>query len=293
MLALVQRKWLRNVLLIAALGIGTLNAARVYFNWASRADLYYDTDADLAAAAQWLNQRVPDADAVYIAARDRFHPTVQVFQTPPVRWLGTDTLFLPPAGTERLVVFPRSAPPPDDWQSWLSSAQISDVPLAPDGRPAFQAFRLSAGMPLPPDVSAVDSGLSNGPLTLVGRSTVTAFPNGTLASVSAWQVEQSPAAPDLTPIVHMEDALGNVIVRAESFSTGTDTWQPGETLLQRVPGLRVPVGTPPGRYPLRLTWVARSTNTYLPYQAGDESAGLWADVGAVEVIVAERFPFAR
>jgi hypothetical protein len=51
--ARLSTRW-RSALLVLALAAGTINTGRAYFAWASRADLYTATDADLAAAAQWI-----------------------------------------------------------------------------------------------------------------------------------------------------------------------------------------------------------------------------------------------
>lgn len=277
-------------ILAATLVAGGATTARDYFAWATRADLYYNTDADLAAAAAWMHDTLPADEPVYVAAQDRFHPTVQVFDTPPVRWLGTNSLFLPPPGSTRRVIFPRSAQPPDEWQAWLSGAWLDDLPLAPDGQTAFTAAELHSDMPLP-ELAPADETRTNGVLTLLRGTDAIALPNGNVTVVTAWRVEQPPTANDLTPIVQMEDTLGNVIARAEAFSTGTNTWEAGETLLQRVTGLRVPVGTPPGEYALRLTWVERSAERYLPYaDSSGAFAGVWVDVGTVEVLRPNTFP---
>jgi hypothetical protein len=272
-------------LLAAALLAGTFNTARDYFAWATRADLYYETDADLAAASEWVLSQ--GAESVYIAAQDRYHPTVQVYDLPGVRWLGTDTLFLP-AADEATIIFPQSAPPPSDWQGWLEegATDAADIPTGPDGRPAFVAYRLTSNTSLP--LSAPGSTIQNPYLSLVGVYEGGAFPNASVDIMTAWQVDNTPLVRDLTPIVQMEDTLGNVIARAESFSVGTDEWLPGETLLQRIPELRVPVGTPPGIYTLRMTWVERSDDRYLPYTGG--AGGVWATVGTLEVLRPNQFP---
>jgi hypothetical protein len=272
-------------LLVVTLAAGSLITARDYTAWVTRADLFYETDADLAAAARWATANTDGP--VYIAAQDRFHPTAQAFNLPAVRWLGTDTLFLPPDGP-RVALFPRSAPPTDAMATWLDEAAtpITDLPLGPDGRTAFTAYRLlpDASHPL----AAPDLSVRNAHLSLVGVFNGGAFPNARTDILTAWRVDSPPTAPDLTPIVHMEDSLGNLIARAESFSMGTDSWETGETLIQRVPELRVPVGTPPGLYPLRMTWVERSTDTYLPYQG--ETGGVWATVGTLEILRPNSFP---
>ncbi len=288
---LFRREWVTYAGLILALIAGAGVTARDYFAWATRADLYYATDADLAAAAQWAQATLPAGVPVYIAARDRFHPTVQAFETQPIRWLGTETLFIPPE-SERVVIFPRSAPPPEDWQHWLddTATRAEGIPTAPDGQPAFDAYVLTAGAPLPAEGAEV-APTRNAYLTLMGGHSSLALPAGRVTVQTAWQIDRPPIEADLSPLVHMEDSLGNLIAHAESPSNVTNTWEAGETLLQRVPGLRVPIGTPPGVYPLKMIWVAHAEERYLPYSTLDgQFAGVWADAGHIEVLRPNAFP---
>lgn len=290
-------QWIRQERIVygaifAALLVGGIYSGHDYYAWVTRADLYYDTDADLAAAANWLADI--DDTVVYVAAQDRYHPTVQVFDTPSVRWLGRDTLFLPPAGESRVVIFPRSAPPPDDWREWFTqqAVLIDDLPLAPDGRAAFEAVRLMPDMTLPPHLQATTGNrIQNNILTLSANYTGSAFPNGKVDIVTAWRINVVPDQQDVTPILHVEDSLGNVLARGEVFSVGTDTWEVGEMLLQRIPDIRLPVGTPPGNYSLKMAWVARERDDYLPYI--DETgafSGVWAEVGTLEILRSNEFP---
>ena len=93
------------------------------------------TDADLSLAAKWLVAQHVSADTpVYLAARDKGHPTVMIEPVPPITWLGTDSLFRPAPGATGLYIFPRSAPPPPDWAAWLAPGAVADLPLGPDGR---------------------------------------------------------------------------------------------------------------------------------------------------------------
>lgn len=275
------------------LGAGAYHTGDVYARWASRADLYYDTDADLAAAALWLSDadNVPADTPVYVAARDRYHPTVTVFDTPPVRWLGTDTFFIPPAG-ERLAVFPRSAPVPDEWADWLAPYRVApeSLPQAPDNRAAFDAYRLNADMPLPESLAPYPAGPRTPNLALMSRWSGGAFPNGPVTVANAWAVLTPPSDEDLTPLVHITDTLGHVIMRGESFSVGTHQWESDETLLQRVPDMRVPVGTPAGDYDVMWAWVARGRDAYQPYTLDDELAGVWTHAGTLEVLRPMQFP---
>lgn len=262
-------------LLLTTLMLGGLLVGQTYFTWASRADVYYATDADLSAAAQWLVAHHTD-EIVYIAAQDKGHPTAMIEPLPPVTWLGTDLLFRPPLGQTGLYIFPRSAPPPDSWRAWLEPGAIADLPLGPDGRTAFEAFRIRGELPLP---TVIPAHAENPYLRLIGMD-APSIESGTSGEIQLqWEVITPPPVGDYTPLVQLEDAQGNLLSRSEPYMTLTNEWRPGETLIQRVP-ISVPAATPPGEYPIRVAWVGRSSNEYSTYTG----SGLWTEVGVISVL---------
>jgi hypothetical protein len=288
--ALAARLRDRSLALITAVGVlaGGVLVGNLYLWWAGRADVFYETDADLAAAAEWLIQQPSDA-LVYVAARDRGHPTMTIRPIPPVTWIGTDSLFRAPAGQTGLYIFPRSAPPPEDWREWLSPGQLTNLPLAPDGRTAFEAFRLPADTPLP-DAEAPSEPVRSPYLTLLGTHTTAIAAGGAGEVVIDWQVDNPPPYPDLTPLLQLEDENGAILDRADMYIIETDRWRAGEVFMHRMP-VRIPVGTPPGRYRLRMAWVGRAADQYVPYLKPDGTqGGIWATVGALDVVRPSAFP---
>ncbi len=276
------------IFLTLALLIATLWVGNVYFTWAERADLFYDTDADLAVATNWIPAHADGTSPVYIAAQDRDHPTVMIADLPNVTWLGTEMLFLPPPGQTGLVIFPRSAPPSADWADWLQPYALTDMPLAPDGRPAFVAYRLSADTPLP-DLQSPSTPVQTTVLNLLGIRANPIFPNSSGEITLVWEVRQSPAQADLTPVLEIYDR-GYQLSRDETPFRHTAAWRPGEVLLHRL-NVKIPAATPPGKYPIRLTWVARDTETYQPFvTSSGQPTGLWATVGEIEVLPPVNFP---
>ena len=277
------------LLTVIVLIVGGAGVWDVYFRWASDPALFYEADADISLAAKWLVAQHVDANTpVYLAARDKGHPTVMIELVPPITWLGTDSLFRPPPGVTGLYIFPRSAPPPADWAAWLAPGAISDLPLGPDGRTAFQAFRISGDAPLPVDAAAVTA--RSRYLTFVGLDSAP-IPAGSSGTITmAWRIDVPPPDSDFTPLLMLEDAQGSLIFRGDAYMAGTDEWRAGETLIQRM-AVQIPPATPPGEYTLKIAWVGRASNTYAPYF--NESGGLgavWSPIGTLTVKRPTSFP---
>jgi 4-amino-4-deoxy-L-arabinose transferase-like glycosyltransferase len=264
--------------------IGGIGIGRAYFSWASSPELFYETDADLSLAARWLDEHTLPGERVYLAAKDRSHPTVMIEQTPPITWLGTNTLFRAPAGGTGLYVFPRSAPPPEDWRIWLEQGRIADLPLAPDGRAAFEAFRLSGSAPLPISAELPQPVPRNTYLELRGVYARPAVSGSETEVVTAWEVIRPPTAVDLTPLIQLEDAQGTILSRGDIYMTDTQRWEAGAVLFVRLP-VTIPPATPPLRYAVRVAWVERAADRYAAYlREGGGDGSIWATVGSLPVL---------
>lgn len=274
--------------------IGGVLVGKAYFDWASRADVYYETDADLDAAAQWLIEQQDNGllenTIVYVAAKDRNHPTMTIQPIPPVTWLGTDTLIRAPEGEDGLYIFPRSVPPPEDWRTWLEAGQIDNLPLGSDGRSAFEAFRVAGDISLPRSNGLTAEDVRNPFMTLAGLQSSPIVAGGQGMAVVNWRIDAPILVRDFTPIFELQDEQGTPLFRVHQFLTETDDWRVGEVVLDRVE-IEVPIGIPPGEYPLRVAWVERSSNQYISY-LNDNGAqgGIWAEVGRLTVIRPSQFP---
>ncbi len=277
------------VALIALLVIGGLGMAQTYFAWAGRADLYYDNDADTAAAAAWFPDHTDEQTDVYFSSLHYDHPTVLMSEPPPFHWIKAGTLFWPPEGRDGLYLYPRSAPPDATAAALLAPYALDGLPLAPDGRSTFLAYRVPAGARLDLALTAPEEPVRSPYLSLIGVAAPELQPGTPGQIVTAWRADAPLPAPDVWPILQLEDPLGNVLDRAEFELVQTDRWPPGGTLIQTQP-LTPPPGTPPGDYPLRLAWVARHTETYLPFlnRRGDPGIA-WAAIGSVRVTRPDSF----
>lgn len=281
-------RWLMLVGAVVLL-IGVPLDWALYQGWASSAPVFYETDADLDAAGRWLIAQQQAGSLVdtevYLGARDREHPTVDVLPVPPLTYLGMDSLFLPPAGRSGLYMFPRSAPPLEVFRRILEPGRIADgLPFGPDGRTAFEAFRLPGGLALPEDFHRyTGEPTRNAYLTLLGFSAPTVSPGEQARIITGWRIDQPPPQSDFTPLLELVDPSGIVLARTDAYITGADRWLPGSILLQ-AQALEIPLLLPPGQYTLRMTWVSRGTDIYAPALYADGAqAGLWLDIGMLEV----------
>ncbi|HLU11775.1 MAG TPA: hypothetical protein VK003_19020, partial [Oceanobacillus sp.] len=189
-----------------------------------------------------------------------------------------------------LYIFPRSVPPPEDWREWLEAGRINDLPLGPDGRTAFEAFRVAGDTPLPGSTGLAATSVRNPYLTLVGLQSTPIAAGERGDVVVDWRVDSPIPVRDLTPIIELRAAQGAQLFRVHQVLTETDEWRVGEVVLDRVE-VDVPVGTPPGEYILRVAWVERSSNQYVTYLTEDGTqGGIWAEVGSLTVVRPAQFP---
>jgi 4-amino-4-deoxy-L-arabinose transferase-like glycosyltransferase len=259
--------------LIVALGVWTW---RDYEAWGSRADLFYDSDGDLALASDWLEQHAGEVPTIYIASVYYQHPTVLAHKLDPVRirWLQADHLFLPPPDQDALLIIPRSIQPPS-WMDILDPAwQLHDLPLGPDAQPAFTAYHIPANAQITYDAKFITN---FGDTMQLEHFDATPTKAGDKTQVTLiWRVLRETGRDDLAPVVTIMDAWDNEIARAQPYFEYSGAWKPDERLVQRLT-IQVPEANPPGAYTVKMTWIGKSKpNDYLPILAPDHSfAGIW------------------
>ncbi|MEQ8672865.1 MAG: glycosyltransferase family 39 protein [Aggregatilineales bacterium] len=282
---LYQWRYALGIVFVAVFGASSLIVAGQYFRWANRADLFYQTDGDLAAVAEWLPAHVDDDTIVYVASYHREHPTLITGWSGQVTWMGFDSLFLPPPDKHGLYIFTNNAETPSAWTALLEEGRVTDVPLAPDGLPAFQAYT-RMGETTVSNNDAIQSTLmtfvdSQSPPTPAGERALFEM---------RWRIDQTPPYYRLRPVLELTDQSGNLIARNDLFLLGTDQWRAGEVMIQNVP-FTIPIGTPAGNYSVRVSWADRDSETFVPFI--DETgayAGISAEIGSISVIRPQTIP---
>ncbi|MCI0398975.1 MAG: glycosyltransferase family 39 protein [Chloroflexi bacterium] len=270
--ALFQSPWVVPAVASLVLLVGAPFTARDYFQrWATRADVFYESDADLAAVARFLDGRETAGQSIYVAARHYRHPTLAFLSEKyeQVRWLPGSQAVVVPAEGPALYVFPYNSPAPAWAKAILLPAEVIEGPPGPDGQPAFLAYQAAQPLPVaaPNPVNVNFDNL----VTLLGYEMESAPAGEILPLTLYWRVDGRPPA-GFTPFVHLEDEWRYRWSQVETFAYPTEQWVEGETIVQRV---EVPVrpGTPPGAYQLRLGLFDPASGRQVPHL---DSAGRYA-----------------
>lgn len=233
--------------------LGSAFTARQYFEtWAESSELFYESDADLALVADFLDS-VAATEHIYISARHYRHPTVAFLSDhyDQVKWLLNSKALALPVSGDALYVYPRSSPRPPWATPYLREAERMSGPAGPDGQPAFTAYLMAAPVATVQDTipQNLDANFEN-IVRLNGYRLEEAESGTSIPLFLSWQVAGEPAAA-IRPFVHLEDSWGNRWSLATADAYPAEQWVGGEKIIQRVEVL-VPAGTPPGNYRLQV-----------------------------------------
>ena len=221
-----------------------LLANGAYFGrWGTRADTFYDSDADLVALSRYLDSVADQYADIYVGALHYRHPTV-AFSSPNydrIKWLVGSAAVVRPASNNGLLLFPHSSPPPD----WLRDQPTLTAPLGPDGQILFWAYESAAITPpaitQPPDLPANFSNLIQLDQSALRQ------PASTQPTLQLfWTILATPER-NFTPFVHIVDATGYRWVQVEPFAYAAEQWAVGEQVVQEV-ALPLPAGMAAGDY---------------------------------------------
>ncbi len=230
---------------------GGLFTTNTYFNeWATREDVYYESDSDLTAVAQFLAETDTTDTTIYVSALHYQHPTIAFLSEKyeQVKWLPQSQALVFPRSGSALYIFPHNSPRPEWTDRYLPTEIKIDDNLGPDGEPLFTAFTLTA--PLNPPASIPINANFNSAVRLLGYTVGETAVGDTLPLMLFWEVGPLPTN-DLVPFVQLEDQWQHRWSQLEPAAYPAAQWEPGEFIIQRV-DLPVEHGTPPGQYRLRV-----------------------------------------
>lgn len=261
-----------------------------YETWASAPEMYYQTDGDMYAAGQWLVVHSDSDTVMYVTSQHYDHPTLLVnVPSNQVQFLLGERLFLPPPNVSAYIVETHNAPLSPTLKTWTADFIRQAEVKAPDGSVSFTVYRYDTNQSPYQDV--LHSGENVGDwLRLVDTDLPIATAGNAVTVTSVWYVLATPTYEDLTPLFQIETPTGDLLGRVEPYTRYSNRWLAGAFLIQTVT-FDVPFGTPPGAYPIRVSWVGRAADEYVSRFAADGSfAGIWTDLGELSVTQASVFP---
>lgn len=252
-----------SFLALLILLLGSATTARHYFQeWATREDLFYDSDADLAAVARFLDEQAPQTDHLFVAAAHYRHPTIAFLSTnyDRIRWLPESQALPLPASGSALYVFPHSSPAPDWAGPYLGQGELLRGPAGPDGEPLYEAYLLS--QPPAAEIGQARAANFGNVVTLLGYDFAGGVSGQQLPLTLYWRIDGTPSGA-VRPFVHVLDAWDTRWSQVEPDAFPAEQWRTGEVIVQGA-GVPLPAGLPSGDYHLRVGLFDAATGARLP-----------------------------
>lgn len=260
----------------------SISVWRQYEVWATNPDLFYQTDGDMVAAGEWLEDRIDDQTLMYITSMHYDHPSLQIHDLPGdnITYLLGNRIFIPPTDREAYLIETHNAPLPENLRAYLTDFERIEGTLGSDGQPSFIAYHWEPSQ----SESVFDPEETFGGWLAFEEADFPSAVSGQNVTITTqWHILNSPLYDDLTPIFILETPEGDTLSRTEPYSLRTMRWRNGETLIQQAT-FEIPIGTSPGNYPVKVTWVGRSADQYIGrMNATGAFAGIWFEVGVLTV----------
>jgi len=273
---------------VLALIAGGLYVQRVYFDtWAEMTETFFETDGDMTAVADFLNNTNTTGKTIFLASLHYRHPTLAFLSEKynEIKWLPHSEAVVFPAREAGLYIYPYKSPLPAWARRYFEQAELLPAQTAVNDIPAYEAFILEQ----PPELTMSQTANANfgDVITLLGFDLLeTGQSGGTIPLLLYWQVQQAPGQ-EYTPFVHLEDEWGYRWGQAETFAYPGSQWERGDLIVQRVE-VPVPPGTPPGAYRLRTGVFLPETGERLPRL--DEDGRYAGDSYVMEPVGVEAAP---
>lgn len=245
------------------LALGARATARQYFiDWTDRTDLFYDSDADLVEVARYLDDHPHESETVFLTALHYRHPTLAFLsdQYDRVKWLPESQALVFPAESPAVYLFAHNSPLPAWAQPFLNERPEIEGPIGPDGEPTFTVYRGNQAASLAPQI-ALNANF-DGWVTLLGYDLEEGVSGENLPVTLYWRVEK-PAAAEIAPFIHLEDAWRYRWSQVEPNAYPAEQWTAGDLVVQRV-DVPLPPGIPPGEYVLRVGFFEPDSGAQVP-----------------------------
>lgn len=236
---------------MAVLLIGGIFTDYLYFDeWAPLPELYYESDGDLTAVAQFLDETELSDTTIYVASEHYQHPTLAFLsqQYDRVKWLPQSQALVFPAQGPAIYIYPHNSPRPEWAERYLPTQLATEQYKGPDGEPAFTAYTLTGPL-APPAPTPTDINFGNA-IDLVGYGVQSTTVAEKVFVTLFWRVNNRPTA-DIMPFIHLEDNWQHRWGQKELSAYPSPQWEVGEFIIEQVE-LPVTPGLPPGQYRLRV-----------------------------------------
>lgn len=244
-----------QVIILLLIVAGWAYTYNLYFHhWAMTAELVYEADGDLAAAAAYLDQTDTTGKKVYVAAVHYRHPTMAFLSEkyPTLKWLPESETLVFPATGESLYVYPHNSPAAEWSLPYLEAGSLVHEGTGAQGQPLFDVYQLNQ-QPALNIAHPLHVNFGNA-ITLLGYDLQPAAAGETLLALLYWHVEARPPVGNVAnpvPFIHLEDSRGYRWSQAEAGAYPAEQWEAGEVIVQQV-AIPITPGTPPGEYQLRV-----------------------------------------
>ena len=236
---------------MAVLLVGGIFTDYLYFDeWAALPELYYESDGDLTAVAQFLDETDLDDTTIYVASEHYQHPTLAFLsqQYERVKWLPQSQALVFPAQGPAIYIYPHNSPRPEWAERYLPTQLSTEQYKGPDGELAFTAYTLTGPLappaPIPTDINFGNT------IDLVGYGVESTTVAEKVSVTLFWRVNNRPTA-DIVPFIHLEDNWQHRWGQKEISAYPSPQWEVGEFIIEQVE-LPVTPGLPPGQYRLRV-----------------------------------------
>lgn len=256
--------------LILLLTLGGMATWRDYFRiWANCPLVYYYNEAELRAAARYLNELDTERMDIIMSAVHYRHPSVAFLAGAysKIRWLiGRRVMVLPGKdGAATLYLFPHQAQPEEALlNGYFSLSQLVKESYGPDGEVDFAAYLLHPKELLPPSPQFPASTNLGNVLEFIGYDLGGAPVAGSILDLTLyWRVLKEAEIGDYSVFLRVLDQWGNEWGGEDFFTYPSEQWRSGEIILNRC---HIPLSplVPPGEYHFRMGVYSPSRGERLP-----------------------------
>lgn len=246
----------------------TLFTYRDYFLlWAQNPEVRKIYRADLTEVARYLSRREGGTICISAEFAADLDPQILNYMLGKprfIRWFNGQSSLVFPASEEATYIFPATAPLREEWKGdYFTGLPVADSVLDPQGKPAFQVYRLEsrdlAGFQKIQPRYSLLANLED-KIEILGYDLASLPQAGEpLEIVLYWRVlSRERGDIDYSFFLHLVDLRGYLWAQTDSLGYPPSSWQEGDFVKEWFT-LSIPPDTPPREYRLQLGLYDRAT----------------------------------